>query len=196
MKKLLTLTLLTAAIATSTNALANDEHQIGVQLHSGSAKYKSSSKDGDGVSNLYLYYNYQFDPMFSLEGGLSVGAELDDWDCTDLTKDRFECVRENNALFDLNANKLEYTSIVVAGKAQFDVTQNSNVYGKLGLHRYDYEMKNGNTKVVDDSGFGYLAEAGWEYQWNNGIGLNLAVRYTDMGDLDTTTWGVGMSYRF
>lgn len=195
MNKFIALSLVTALLS-STTVLAKDEHQVGAQLFAGDASYKSSKKDGDGVSSLYLYYNYQFDSMFSLEAGFNVGAEIDDWDCKDVTSKKFECIREDNALFDINANKLEFTNFVVATKVQYDLTQNSDLYGKIGAHRYNYEMKNGDKQLVDEDGFGFLAEAGWAYEWSNGIGMNVAVRYLDMGDLDTTSLGAGITYRF
>lgn len=195
MKKFIALTLVTTLLS-STAALAKDEHQIGAQLFGGDASYKSSKKDGDGVSSLYLYYNYQFDSMFTLEAGFNVGTEVDDWDCKDITKSKFECIREDNALFDLNANKLEFRNFIVATKLEYELTQNANLYGKIGAHRYDYEMKNADKQLVDEHGFGFLAEAGWAYEWSNGIGMNVAARYLDMGDLDTTSFGAGITYRF
>ncbi|MFC3032422.1 porin family protein [Pseudoalteromonas fenneropenaei] len=196
MKHALLISLFASTLGFATQATANEPHQIGAQLNGGSAKYKSSSQDGDGVAELYFFYNYQFDPIWSLEAGITTGAEVDDWDCKDVNDDKFVCQRDNDALFKLNANKLDYNHFSVAAKAQFELTENSDLYGKVGVLRYDYEMKNGSKRVVDEDGFGYLAEAGWQYQWQNGIGLNIALRYTDMGDLDTTTLGAGISYRF
>jgi opacity protein-like surface antigen len=43
---------------------------------------------------------------------------------------------------------------------------------------------------------GVFAELGWEYDFNNGLGINASYQYMDMGDLDTSTLGVGLSYRF
>ena len=49
---------------------------------------------------------------------------------------------------------------------------------------------------VFDSGTGLFLEAGWQYQWDLGIGMNVGLRYQDMGDLTFTSSNVGISYSF
>ncbi|WP_259366714.1 MULTISPECIES: hypothetical protein [unclassified Colwellia] len=39
-------------------------------------------------------------------------------------------------------------------------------------------------------------EAGWEYRWDNGFGLNASLQYQGAGDLDIDTFNVGISYAF
>ena len=193
--------LLLLALLSSTPFLSQaqdmeDKHKVGIQLSGGGASYKGSSKDGDGVGQAYIYYNYQFSPILALEIGLNGGKEADDWKCTEENDNKFTCINNDKPLFDLDANKLEYGNIVVAGKGKYALTTNNSVYGKLGVNFYDYEIKQNSKILNSDDGVGLFAELGWEYSFNNGIGVNVAYQYTDMGSLDTSTLGVGLSYRF
>lgn len=51
-------------------------------------------------------------------------------------------------------------------------------------------------KTADISGFGLFLESGWQYDWNNGLAMNVALQYIDMDELYTSSLGVGISYRF
>ncbi|MCF6436263.1 porin family protein [Pseudoalteromonas sp. MMG022] len=193
---IISLALLSAISFTTEAKQHNETHRIGAQLQGGDAEYKSSSQDGDGVGSLYIYYNYQFDSIWALELGLNGGSEADDWDCKDITNDKFVCNRNDNLLFELDANKLDYNNFVVAAKGQYKITDNSHFYGKLGAQLYDYEIAQNSKKLKEDDGMGLFAEAGWQYDWDNGIALNIGWQYMDMGDLDTSSLAVGISYRF
>lgn len=193
---LLTVSLISVLTFNSYAAQNDEQHRVGMQLSGGGASYKDSNEDGDGVSQLYVYYNYQLDKIWALEAGINGGSESDKWHCTELNDDKFTCDRTDNLLFNLNANKLKYSNIVGAGKAQYQLTENNYVYGKLGVQFYEYEIAQASKKLVDEDGIGVFAEAGWQYDWDNGVAMNVAWQYMDMGDLDVNTLGVGLSYRF
>ncbi|WP_105167700.1 porin family protein [Pseudoalteromonas sp. T1lg23B] len=195
-RSIIPLTLLALASFTSQAEQNNETHRIGVQLQGGDAEYKNSSQDGDGVGSLYLYYNYQFDSTWALEIGINGGSEADDWDCKDITNDKFVCNRNDNLLFELDANKLDYSNFVVAAKGQYQITDNSHFYGKLGVQLYDYEIAQNSKILKEDDGLGLFAEAGWQYDWDNGIAVNVGWQYMDMNDLDTSSLAFGVSYRF
>lgn len=192
--------LLTALLASTTimgQAQASEEkHKVGIQLSGGGAEYKGSSKDGDGVGQAYLYYNYQFSPMLALEVGLNGGSEADDWQCTEENDNKFTCKNNDKPLFNLDANKLEYGNLVVAGKGEYYLTKNNSLYAKLGANFYDYDIKQNSKVLNSDDGVGLFAELGWEYDFSNGLGINASYQFMDMGELDTYTLGVGLSYRF
>ncbi|KAF7775170.1 hypothetical protein PCIT_a1296 [Pseudoalteromonas citrea] len=198
MKTLSVISLSLLSILTfSSQAAQNDEqHRVGIQLSGGSASYKSSNQDGDGVGQLYTYYNYQFDSTWAFEAGINVGSEADDWKCKEINDRKFTCDRNDNLLFNLNANKLDYSNFVTAAKGQYQLTENNYVYAKLGAQFYEYEIANATKTLIDEDGMGLFAEAGWQYDWDNGIAVNVAYQYIDMGDLDINTLGVGISYRF
>ncbi|CCQ12489.1 hypothetical protein PALB_34280 [Pseudoalteromonas luteoviolacea B = ATCC 29581] len=187
---------LSTVLFASNLALANNDHKIGLELQGGNATYKSSSQDGDGVSSVYLYYSYQFDPLYSLEVGFIRGGESENWNCTDINDYKIECNKEKYAYFGLGADELNFHNFVVATRMEWDLTTNSHLYAKAGLHHYDYNIQKNNSNIASENGISYLVEGGWEYQWQNGIGANIALRHVDMGHLDITTWGAGISYRF
>ncbi|MET1256571.1 outer membrane beta-barrel protein [Aliikangiella maris] len=172
------------------------KHTFGIQLGSGSAKYKGSSDDGDGIGQSYLYYNYQLDNMFSVEAGFNGGTDVDDWECEQDNDDRWTCRSDNRQFFDIAANKLSYDGVTLAAKADFNLTQRNSLYAKLGGQFYDYEFKRSSTKLDNDSGFGLYFEAGWQYRWDSGWGINAAYAKRDMGKLDTSTFTTGLSYSF
>lgn len=200
MKKLLTATSIGLLLALSSNCFANEQdqkrHSVGLQLSAGGADYKNSSADGDGVAQMYTYYNYQFSPLVALEVGINGGVEADDWECKEINNDNFDCRRNNQSLFDLEVDDLAYKNFVLAAKTQLQISQRNSFYGKLGANYFDYELSRGNTKVTDDSGLGLFAELGWQYRWDNGIGMNVGYQVFDMKDLDTYTITSGISYRF
>ena len=198
--KVLTAASLSLLLAFSHASFANQQdqkvHSYGIQLSAGGADYKNSSADGDGVGQLYGYYNYHFSPLLALEVGLNIGTEADDWECKEINNDNFDCRRNNQSLFDLDVDDLDYQNLVVAAKTQIEITQRNSFYAKLGANYFDYELSRGNTKVEDDSGLGLFAELGWQYRWDNGIGMNVGYQVFDMKDLDTYNITSGISYRF
>ncbi|KZN65371.1 porin family protein [Pseudoalteromonas luteoviolacea] len=196
-----TLSLLSLALAAVTSfssmaSIEDDKHRVGVQAYGGSASYKSSSQDGDGVGQLYVYYNYQFDKTWALEVGLNGGTDSDDWECTDTNNRKFTCTQLNKTLFGLGANDLDYGNLIVAAKGQYQLTKRNSLYGKLGANFYDYELNRGTQNLVEEDGTGFVAELGWQYDWSNGMAVNVSYQYLDMGDLDVSSLGVGLSYRF
>ena len=187
--------LTTLGLSSVVNAASKSPHSVGVQLSGGSAEYKDSKQDGDGVAQLYFHYNYAFSDIWSVEVGLNTAAEADKWKCTD-SKDKFVCEKQNNKLFNLNADKLNYSNVVVAGKGQYALTKRNSLYGKLGVQFYDYDIKNDKTTLAEDDGLGLFAEAGWQYKWDNGLALNAGLQTMKMGDLKVSGSTIGLKYHF
>ncbi|MCO7190858.1 MULTISPECIES: porin family protein [unclassified Pseudoalteromonas] len=198
MKSLSLLSLVLAVSASfASQAAQNDEqHRVGAQLFGGSASYNSSNQDGDGVTHVYFYYNYQYDSTWALEAAYNTGMEADEWECKDDSDDKFTCTRNDKALFGLGANELDYDNFVLAVKGQYQITDNSYLFAKLGAHYYDYEIGYKGKTMVEEDGISFMTEAGWQYDWDNGMSVNASIQYLDMGDLDTTNLGFGVSYRF
>lgn len=98
--------------------------------------------------------------------------------------------------FNRNIDKVEFSNYVIAAKGQFKITENNSLYGKVGGQSYNYSMFEKGRKTADISGFGLFLESGWQYDWNNGLAMNVALQYIDMDELYTSSLGVGISYRF
>ncbi|MGB0496417.1 MAG: porin family protein [Kangiellaceae bacterium] len=182
--------------ANETDANQVKKHTFGLTMAAGSAEYKGSSDDGDGVSHLYAFYNYQFNDTFSFETGIAGGADLDDWNCEEISDNDWECRSDNNPVFGLQANELYYGNVIVAAKASFPISAKNSLYVKAGGQFYDYEFKRNNTKLDSDDGFGAFFEAGWQYRWYSGWGVNAGYQYMDMGDLEVSSLNAGVSYSF
>lgn len=202
MKKLHILSI--AIIATLGSSLLSEQavageknpHSVGVQLSGAAAKYKGSTQDGDGVGQIYFHYNYSFNNMFSIEAGINSGADADDWKCTDTKKDKYTCAKNDKKLFGLGADELEYTNYIIAAKGQYALTKRNSVYGKVGAQFYDYEISNSDKILQSDDGMGLFLEAGWQYQWDNGLKMNAGVQSIKMDDLKVAGSTIGLAYNF
>jgi len=191
---LLSATFLALSLSTTAMAEADTEHSVGFQLGGGGLEYKGESTDGRGAGQAYLYYNYKFMPQYYLEVGLSGGADAD-WDCNKDSNNVWSCDADDHD-FDLLADDFNYKALVVAIKTDLALSERNSLYGKIGASFYDYEVGLNKDKFADKSGVGFVAEAGWEYRWDNGMGLNAGIQYQNMGDLKLNTFNVGVSYAF
>lgn len=198
MTKLNKLTLLLTAVF-SVNVAAQDDlkrHSVGVQASVAGVEYKNSDSDGNGVTQLYFHYNYALNRIFSLEAGVNVGRENDNWKCQRDDDDKWSCRDKDLSLFELNGDKIVLKNLVLAGKAQYSLSQRNSVYGKLGAQLYDYKIKQRSRVLVDESGVGLYAEAGWQYRWDSGIGMGVGLKLMKMGDLSTAGTTLGINYAF
>jgi hypothetical protein len=84
----------------------------------------------------------------------------------------------------------------VAAKGQYTLTKRNRLYGKIGAQFYEYEISQQGSKIVAEDGIGLFIETGWQYRWDNGIGMNVGLQSIDMGDLDVAGETVGKQYHF
>ncbi|QBG36018.1 outer membrane beta-barrel protein [Litorilituus sediminis] len=211
LKSITALSVLSLAMFSQTS-LANEPLQIDDRKHSfglvtgvASGEYKNSRSDGDGFAQAYLFYNYQLFNNFSIELAYTRAKEIDDWDwdCDEVEDDeKWVCTYEDDSdpLFNLPANELEMDGFVFAVKGHLPISQRNSLYAKVGAQYYDYDFGYDDNNIIaapkGDSGTGLFLEAGWQYRWNCGIGMNVGLRYQDMGDLTFTSPNVGISYAF
>ena len=178
----------------------NKQHTFGGQWSIGSVDFDSANNDDDGILQIYSYYNYALNKNLAFEIGLSVGADIEDW-CNDDDlydhNDDWHCDSNNHhSFFNMDADELEYSNVVIALKKRIPLSQKSSFYGKVGGQFYDYEILRRHHVVKDESDVGLFLEAGWQYRWNFGLGLNLGMQYMDMGELETRALTAGISYQF
>lgn len=196
MEKLTYLSSVLVALSLSTTALAEttSPHSVGLQIGGGSMEYKD--KKGEGYATSYLYYNNQFSKFYSLEAGLLIGADAD-WNCKSVDG-QWDCYpdTDDKDVFELDADKLELSAFVVAIKTDLALSKRNTLYGKAGLSYYAYELDLDRQKIADENGVGLMLEAGWEYRWDMGIGMNAGLQYHKMDDLESSTINLGISYAF
>ena len=171
-------------------------HTYGLVTGAASGEYKNSNKDGDGFAQAYLFYNYQIMDNFSVELAYNAAIELDSWECNETSDDRWTCGTNDKPMFGLLANEMELNGFVVAIKGEAPLSKRNSLYAKLGAQYYDYTFTRNNNFVEGESGTGVFFEAGWQYRWNSGIGMNVGLRYQDMGELTLKSPNVGISYSF
>jgi len=193
-KLTLTLSLAASAIVMVPNtALAN--HSVGVKAGGGGVDYKGKDTDGQGLGEVYAFYQYKFMPMFSIEIAGVAAGDIDIWDCEKDTNSQWQCSIDDDE-FSLQADKLTYNGAIAALVTEVRLTKRNSLYAKAGAIFYNYEMKLDGDVIADDDGTGLVMEAGWQYRWDNGIGLNFGFHKRDMGDLETAGSSVGLSYSF
>lgn len=171
-------------------------HSIGLVTGFASGEYKNSTQDGDGFAQAYLFYNFKPLENFSVEVAYNGAIELDSWDCEEISDDKWTCGSNNKPMFGLLANEFELDSFVVAIKGQVPISQRNSLYSKLGAQYYDYKFYRNDHFVEGEDGTGVFFEAGWQYQWDLGIGMNVGLRYQDLGELTLKSSNVGISYAF
>ncbi len=193
---LATVSLLSLSLLSSFSYAQDRQHSIGLVTGAASGEYKNSSQDGDGFAQAYLFYNYQVLENFSVELAYNTAVELDSWECEETSDDRWSCGTNDKPMFGLLANEMELDGFVVAIKGQAPLSKNNSLYAKLGAQYYDYKFSRNDHFVEGETGTGVFFEAGWQYRWNCGIGMNVGLRYQDMGELTLKSPNVGISYSF
>ncbi len=187
-------TLLALSMSSTVMAEVDTEHTIGLQFGGGGLEYKGESTHGRGTGQAYLYYNYKIMPQYYLEVGLSKGADTD-WDCKRDSHNDWQCDADDHD-FDLQADDFKYNALIIALKTDLALSERNSLYGKIGASYYDYKVSLNKNKIANEDGVGFVAEAGWEYRWDNGMGMNAGIQYQDMGDLEMKTLNVGINYAF
>lgn len=194
--KLLTLIFIGASSSSYAEENQPSRHSFGVSVGSGGAVYKGSSADGDGIRQAYAFYNYKLIPQLSIEAGMMHTVDGNDFKCTEVSNNRWECETNDELIFDLDADRLDATGFVLAAKTHLDLTQNNRLYAKLGGQYYDYEFQRDKVKLESDSGFGLFVEAGWQYSFNSSWALTVGYQHSKLGDLKTNNFNIGGSYSF
>lgn len=189
-----------SASAFSINAFADYDvespHSVGLQVGGGGIEYKGKDTDNEGVGLSYLYYNYQFAPYYSVEVGLVGAEDIEDWQCKEKTANNWDCFSDYDNNFQLQADNFEYEALVFALKTDLSLSKRNRLFAKVGAAIYDYQLDLDHSRIVDKNGTGLFVEAGWEYRWDNGFGLNTSLQHQDAGDLEIDSFNVGISYKF
>jgi hypothetical protein len=201
MKRKLALSLLSVitasfSVCSIANTLANP-HSFGGHIAAGELEFRDSKASDNSVAQVYAFYNYALTEQFSLEAGLNIGLDIDNWDCYEDTYDDWHCTTRNNkSMFGLGVDEVEYSNIVAAVKGIVPLSKRNSLYAKLGANYYDYELSRNHRTLYSDTGLGLYVAAGWQYEWDSGIGMNVGLEKYQMGSLDSLTSNIGISYRF
>lgn len=174
----------------------NSPHSVGFQTGMGNMEYKNTDAKYNIIGTSYLYYNYQFANNLYIEVGLSGAADAEDWQCEKDAQDEWNCTNKDNKNLNVTADSFQYNAFIVALKGNIALSQRNSLYGKIGANFYNYELELKREKTVDKSGTGVFLEAGWEYRWDNNIGMNVGIKVEGAGDVDIAATNIGISYQF
>lgn len=197
MKLSTTFSAIMLAVSINSSSYAEDTvHTYGIQTAVGGLEYKGKSSDSEAVGHGYIYYNFQFMPHYSFELGLLGGSDINDWHCNKNGYGEFECYADKNDMFEFNADHFDYSAAVLAIKTDLTLSKRNSLYAKAGAEFYEYSFELDRHKIIDNDGVGLFVEAGWEYRWDNGIGMNASIQHHHMGDVKMSALNVGISYAF
>jgi hypothetical protein len=190
--------LLAVAVNFSVNAAVESPHSVGLMLSAGGIDYKGKDTDGGGVGQSYLYYNYQFLPHYYLEVGIVSAEDINDWECSGTGEKNTDCRFKHGSgnRFSLDADNFTQDSLILAFKTDLALSKRNSLFAKVGAEFYQYELHLAHNELADNSGVGLYLEAGWQYRWDNGMGINSGLQYHDLGDLERTSVNFGASYSF
>ena len=105
----------------------------------------------------------------------------------------------------LNASKTDVQTSLIESALRYDwlVSDNTSIYGRLGLAYWDMEKTNKTNKTtLEDKGFSPLGEVGISYQLTSHVYVNTGYQYIHkvgdkkIGQYDSHSLILGMSYRF
>jgi len=188
-----------SSLATANDLTEAGAFNAGGQVSFGSINHDSFGNDDDGVAQVMLYIDYYFKPGWAIEVGLNQGTNVQDWICEhgDLDDDDDYCLSDDETKPSSFESDLDYSNFIVAVRFDKPLTENSFIYGKLGVQYFDYEMADNNNDVFEkDSGTGIYSELGWQYQWSNNMNLNIGYQHIAMSSLTTSSLTIGVGYRF
>ena len=190
------ISLLSLSLISTAAYSQKSKHTTGLVIGYATGEYKNSDNDGDGFAQSYLYYNYQILDNFSVEVAYTGATEIDTWSCKEYDDEWFCRSYNNKPIFNLGVDSFDLDGFVAAIKGEIPLSQRNRLYGKVGAQYYDYEFSRDDRFVEGDTGTGLFLEAGWQYRWDLGIGMNVGLRYQDLGDLSFASTNVGISYTF
>ncbi|WP_087016524.1 OmpA family protein [Thaumasiovibrio subtropicus] len=169
---------LTALMAFSAIAEQSQPWYVGARV--GNAHYTDAAyndvfkfEDRDSIAG-GVFFGYNFKPWFAIEAGY-----------TDLGEAKLSGVTWDIDGFD------------IVGKASWDLTENTEIFGKFGGFRFDNKASGLSTGYTGRDGWATTVGAGLEYFFNNDLSTRLEYQYyADMIEADAHFWGLSLVYNF
>lgn len=200
MKKRLILPLIVAgAFSTLTQAAELPQagsYTAGAQISWGNIDHDSFNNDQDGAGHVMFFLDYYFKNGWAVEAAINTGSNAQDWICENVDDTDNYCTSSDKTNPNSFDSDLDFSNFIVAVRHDMKVSENSFIYGKLGAQYFEYEMKNDSSVFEEDSGTGIFSELGWRYEWSNNLSANVGYQYMGMSDLSTSSFTVGLGYRF
>ncbi|MDP4537031.1 porin family protein [Alkalimonas collagenimarina] len=172
-----------------TTAMASEpgsSHRVGANLFWGSTKVTDPEADQDfkvsDFNGYNLFYRYQWDPQYGVElayrnGSMGIGS-----------------VASN--IFTGELEDIDYSAISISGYAGYPITQQQQLYAKLGISQNRIAMQY-RTRRFSETEFGVIGAVGWQYQFKNALGFQTEASYSSgkyFKSFGTVLFG--LNYRF
>ncbi|MCC5825635.1 porin family protein [Alkalimonas sp.] len=173
----------------STTAMASEpdnSHRIGANLFWGSTKVADPELDREqnlsDFNGYNLFYRYQWDPQYGVElayrhGSMGIGSAI------------------SNIFFG-ELEDIDYRAISISGYAGYPVTQQQQLYAKLGISQNRVAMQY-RSRRFSETELGVMGAVGWQYQFINGLGVQTEVSYSSGKTFKSFgSLLFGLNYRF
>jgi len=169
--------------------VADSPHTLfyGISLSDTDYSAKNKEQDFDDGAVNEFGYRYQMSNTFSFDTRYLKSSSIG-----------FKQVASLGAL----DGTINYSALTASLQAHVAITDNSYFYGNLGGANYHWDYsKQGpwtsesDKREVSGSGIGVFSALGAKYQWSK-VELSVEGKWLIMGDVKTTSYGVGIGYRF
>ncbi|MCJ8295316.1 MAG: porin family protein [Colwellia sp.] len=159
----------------------------GISLSDTDYSAKNKERDFDDGAVNEFGYRYQMNNTFSFDTRYLKSSSIG-----------FKQVVSLGAL----DGTINYSALTASLQAQVAMTDDSYFYGNLGGANYhwDYSKQGAwtsesNKRAASGSGIGVFSALGAKYQWSK-VELSIEGKGLTMGDVKTSSYGVGIGYRF
>jgi len=180
MKKLLSLTCLLVSSASFAN-----QHQIGIDSFVGGVDGQLTEGTRPLNDTVTQHYHLSYQYTLSDYWGVKAGYLFGDTEDFGIILDEF------------TETKLEYTGPTIGLVGNLPLSGGNSLFVDVNTINYDYEMTDEGKLEVSESGWGYNANVGWQYAFENGLGVKLAYGFSEFGDnVEIGSFSFGVNYRF
>ncbi|MEW6991631.1 outer membrane beta-barrel protein [Colwelliaceae bacterium 6441] len=94
-------------------------------------------------------------------------------------------------------SKVNYSTIQFSAAVNYPITKRNQLYLKINVLKYDYEIIDDNKIVYNEEGNDFSYSLGWLYEFDNGIGIKAGYEVLNLGKhMDIKGFNTGISYRF
>lgn len=189
-KQFMTCGALLALLSPAMPALAQSNQVVGAGVAIGSQTFDQETGGETGGDNYSFdgYYRYMTNDNYGFEAGVFGGTG------------GVVSVLSDVLTTEGDAKDMAYTGVRAVAYGQMHLSQSNLFYAKLGasVNRLTYTLQGpaGAGTDVRHSGVDFYGAAGWGYQFDNGLGINLEYQYVPVQKLTVKNVFFGLNYRF
>ncbi|QFU23988.1 porin family protein [Shewanella eurypsychrophilus] len=156
---------------------------LGYGFHDFETKEHGTANFSDSIT-ADIYYRYMVNDNF----GVEVGGMSGSGGAFSIFSDIWHDVKS-----------LSYRGVRTSAYGKLPLSASNSLYAKAGAtHQWiDYDITQDKDRLgVSETDSGFYGAIGWEFRFNNGLGLNAEYQYVPMSNLTLKSYNVGVNYAF